>query len=73
MDRYFDIEYRPHLTDAQELQQEKEYALEECMDYLRLAIGSLNGYRDFADIKDDLQIFLEVVKDELEGIRVYGK
>lgn len=71
MDRYFDIEYRPVLTDAEEEQQEMEYALEECMDYLRLAIDSLNGYRNFEDLQDDLEMFLEAVKDEQKEIREY--
>lgn len=66
-------DYRPVMTDGEEYQEELEYAIDDCITYLILAIQSLKGYREFSNLKDDIQTALQFAKEEKEEIKDYGK
>ena len=63
-------EYRPHLTDEEEHQEELENSIDDCETYLILAIQSIQEYREFADLKEDLQTMLNITKDKKKEIKI---
>lgn len=57
------MDYRPPMTDEQEYQDELENAIDDCITYIILAIQSINDYREFNELKNDIQTVLKISKD----------
>ena len=67
------MDYRPPLTDQQEHQEELEYAVDEVISYLGLAIDSVRGFKELDILCQDLKTMQENAKDEQKEIIENGK
>lgn len=63
------MNYRPNLTEIEEYQEELENAIDDCITYISLAIQSINDYREFDDLKKDIQTTLEIARDNEKEVK----